>query len=70
MQVQELEAERRELLRTSTEPNVEQVRHLLQLRGIGENSSWLFVMEFFSWRKFRTRRQVGGLAGLTPCVSS
>jgi len=65
-QVQGLEAERRELLRTSTEPNVEQVRHLLQLRGIGENSSWLFVMEFFSWRKFRTRRQVGGLAGLTP----
>jgi transposase len=23
-------------------------------------------MEFFSWREFRTRRQVGGLAGLTP----
>ena len=65
-QVQGLEAERRGLLRTSTEPNVEQVRQLLQLRGIGENSSWLFVMEFFSWRKFRTRRQVGGLAGLTP----
>ncbi len=65
-QVQELEAERRELLRTSTAPNVEQVRQLLQLRGIGENSSWLFVMEFFSWRQFRTRRQVGGLAGLTP----
>lgn len=65
-QVQGLEAERRELLRTSTEPSVEQVRQLLQLRGIGENSSWLFVMEFFSWRNFRTRRQVGGLAGLTP----
>ncbi len=65
-QVQGLEAERRGLLRTSTEPNVEQVRQLLQLRGIGENSSWLFVMEFFSWRQFRTRRQVGGLAGLTP----
>jgi transposase len=39
---------------------------LLQLRGLGENSAWLFVMEFFSWREFRTRRQVGGLAGLTP----
>lgn len=65
-QIQGLEAKRRELLRTSTEPSVEQVRQLLQLRGIGENSSWLFVMEFFSWRNFRTRRQVGGLAGLTP----
>jgi transposase len=65
-QVQELEAERRELLRSSTEPSVTQVRQLLQLRGLGENSAWLFVMEFFSWREFRTRRQVGGLAGLTP----
>ena len=65
-QVQELEAERRQLLRSSTEASVEQVRQLLQLRGLGENSAWLFVMEFFSWREFRTRRQVGGLAGLTP----
>ncbi len=65
-QVQQLEAERRALLRECTEPNVEQVRRLLRLRGLGENSAWLFVMEFFSWRQFRTRRQVGGLAGLTP----
>lgn len=61
-----MEAERRQLLRHSTEPNVEQVRQLLQLRGLGENSAWLLVMEFFSWREFRTRRQVGGLAGLPP----
>jgi transposase len=65
-QVQELEAERRQVWRYSTEPSVEQVRQVLQLRGLGENSAWLFVMEFFSWREFRTRRQVGGLAGLTP----
>ncbi len=65
-QVHELEAERRELLRRSSEASVEQARQLLKLRGIGENSVWLFVMEFFSWRQFRTRRQVGGLAGLTP----
>jgi transposase len=65
-QVRALEAERRELLRTSQAPSVEQVRQLLRLRGIGENSAWLFVMEFFAWREFRTRRQVGGLSGLTP----
>jgi transposase len=65
-QIKAVEAERRELLRTSQEPSVEQVRRLLRLRGIGENSAWLFVMEFFAWREFRTRRQVGGLAGLTP----
>jgi len=62
--VLELEAERAELLRTSSEPSVELVRRLLRLCGIGDNSAWLYVMEFFSWREFRNRRQVGGLAGL------
>lgn len=63
--IQELEAERAELLRTSSDPSVEQVRQLLRLRALGENSAWLFVMEFFGWREFRNRRQVGSLAGLT-----
>jgi transposase len=63
--IKELEAERRELIRTSPDPSVEQVRRLLRLRGIGENSAWLFVMEFFGWRDFHNRREVGGLAGLT-----
>jgi transposase len=62
--VLELEVERAELLRTSSEPSVELVRRLLRLCGIGDNSAWLYVMEFFSWREFRNRRQVGGLAGL------
>jgi len=64
-QIRELEAERTELIRTSEDPNVEQVRQLLRLRGIGPTSAWVFVMEFFGWRKFRNRRQVGALAGLT-----
>ena len=42
------------------------VRRLLRVRGIGVNSAWLYVMEFFGWRQFRNRREVGGLAGLTP----
>jgi transposase len=65
-QIQALEAERRELLRHSTQPELEQVRQLLRLRGIGINCAWLYVMEFFSWRAFRNRREVGALAGLTP----
>jgi transposase len=65
-QITELEAERRELIRTSDDASVEKVRQLLRLRGIGESSAWLFVMEFFGWRDFRNRRQVGGLAGLAP----
>jgi transposase len=63
-QILELEAERAALLRTSTDPSVELVRRLLRLCAIGENSAWLFVMEFFGWRAFHNRRQIGGLAGL------
>jgi transposase len=65
-QIAELEAERREEILNGEDPGVDKVRQLLQLRGIGENSSWLFVMEFFGWRTFRNRREIGGLAGLTP----
>jgi transposase len=42
------------------------LRRLYALRGIGETGAWTYVREFFGWREFRNRRQVGGLAGLTP----
>jgi transposase len=64
-QIHEMEAYRQEILRTSQRPDIQQVRQLMSLRGIGINSAWLFVMEFFSWRAFRNRREVGALAGLT-----
>ena len=60
-----LKKERRALLRVTDDPAIAQVRQLNQLRGIGIDSAWLYVMEFFGWRQFRNRRQVGGLAGLT-----
>jgi len=65
-QILELEAERRAVLRSSQEACIAQVRQLLQLKGIGENSAWLYVMEFFGWREFHNRREIGALAGLTP----
>jgi len=65
-QIKELEAERRQIIRTATDPQTEMIRHLLCLRGIGLTSAWLFVKEFFGWRQFRNRREVGALAGLTP----
>ena len=51
-QIVGLEAERRALLRSSQEANLEQVRQLMQRKGIGINGAWLFVMEFFGWRDF------------------
>ena len=64
--IQTLEAERRALLRHRTDPGIAQVRQLFTLRGIGINSAWLYIMEFFAWRDFQTAKQVGALAGLTP----
>jgi transposase len=65
-QIAELEAERRAMLRTSQEVSFDKVRQLMHLKGIGINGAWLLVMEFFGWRELKNRREVGGLAGLTP----
>lgn len=66
-QIRALQATRRALLRTdAADPAVAQVRQLLALRAIGPESAWLYVMEFFSWRQFHNRREIGALAGLTP----
>jgi transposase len=67
--IQTLEAERRALLHRREDPVLDQVRQLFTLRGIGVNSAWLYVMEFFAWRDFQTPKQVGALAGLTPTPS-
>ena len=66
-QIEALEATRRERIRAEkAEPAVGTVNQLLPLQGVGSNSAWLYVMEFFAWRQFRNRREVGALAGLTP----
>jgi transposase len=65
-QIAEVEAERRAQLQASTDTNIDKVRQLMLLKGIGINGAWLLVMEFFGWRAFKNRREVGGLAGCTP----
>jgi transposase len=65
-QIEALEAERRDQIRAGGDEAIQKVRQLLTLQGIGSNSAWLDVMEFFAWRKFRNRREVGALSGLTP----
>lgn len=66
-EIEALEAERLRRLRTADDDHaLEQVQALMEFRGIGIKSSWLFVMEFFSWRNFTKAKQVGALAGLAP----
>jgi transposase len=65
-QIRELEQERVRAIRHAEDGSVEVVRKLLRLKGIGQNAGWLFGMEFFTWRKFNNRKEVGALAGLVP----
>ena len=61
-----LKKEREQRVKTEKTASSRLVAQLRELRGIGASSSWVFVMEFFGWRKFRNRKEVGALAGLAP----
>lgn len=65
-QIKFLEKEREMRLKDPKTINLQQVVKLQRLRGIGPQSSWLFVMEFFGWRQFRNRREIAALSGLAP----
>jgi transposase len=65
-QIHDLEAQRTREIRDHQTPQGEQMLLLLNLKGIGENSAWLLVREFFGWRGIRNRRELASLAGLTP----
>lgn len=63
-QIRTLEAEQVKRLEGSERPELKQVLALARLRGLGRGSAWVLVMEFFGWRGFRNRREVGAAAGL------
>jgi transposase len=63
-QIRAINKERREQLKQASSPELEKIRLLAKLRGIGVDSSWLLVMEMLGWRQFNNRGEVGGSAGL------
>jgi transposase len=65
-QIRGVKKERKKRVESGEKASYRQVAQLMKLRGIGSENSWDFVMEFYSWRDFRNRKQVGALAGLTP----
>jgi transposase len=65
-QIHDIDTERVRRIRTDQSPHMDMVRRLLSLRAVGENSAWLLVQEVFGWREIKNRRQLGGLAGLSP----
>jgi len=65
-QVADLERQRRDRVSQAQGSVAQVAQRLCRLKSIGLNSAWLFSGEFFAWRQFRDRRQVGSLAGLAP----
>ena len=65
-QIAELEAVQRQRLADQKPGAAAQMRQLMLLRSVGVQSAWTLVAEVFSWRQISNRRQVAGLAGLTP----
>ncbi|MFC3908206.1 transposase [Legionella dresdenensis] len=66
-----LESRMQQLLKESPEPVYRQIEQLKRLKGVGDVSSWMLIMEWFGWRRFKNRREVGAAAGLvgTPYSS-
>lgn len=64
-EIRTLENEREERVREAADdPALKKVRRLMRIKGIGLKSAWLFDMEFFAWRDFNNRKEIGGLSGL------
>ena len=62
----ELQRERAQAIKHGRDAALDKVRQLMRLRAIGENGAWVYVQEFFGWREFNNRKEVGAAAGLTP----
>lgn len=57
----------RDVRRGKAEGTVAQQKaaRLTELRGVGDTGAYVLATEFFGWREFKNRKEVGALAGLT-----
>lgn len=53
-------------IREQDTKSMERVRQMLGFKGIGIESAWLLEKEFFGWRQFKNKKEVGSLSGLSP----
>jgi transposase len=65
-QIRALEVEQAEQILDDQTRHVDKVRMLMGLKGVGPATATILTYEFFGWRHFANRRQLGALAGLTP----
>ena len=65
-QIKDIEKRQREEVAAMDTESMRKVAKLMMLNGIGQRSSWVFIMELFGWRQFSNRAEVGAAAGLSP----
>ncbi|MCP4900697.1 MAG: IS110 family transposase, partial [bacterium] len=68
-QILAVELQRRRMLAERNTSHAQVAHKLHRLGAIGVNGAWTFSTELFATRKFRNRKQVGSLVGLTPTPS-
>lgn len=66
-QIKSIDDEQKKLLKAEqpTGSTLEKARRLTELKGIGPVGAMILTTEFYGWREFKNRGQVGALAGLT-----
>ncbi len=64
-QLRIIEADQKERLKNPDSIADIKAQKLMSLKGVGPVSAWVLGKEFFGWRNFRNRKEVGALAGLT-----
>ncbi|MBT8421114.1 MAG: IS110 family transposase [Gammaproteobacteria bacterium] len=65
-QLKVLHQEQKRRVKEENTKALQQITTLMQLKGVGWQSSWILVMEFFAWRGFKNRRELAACAGLAP----
>jgi transposase len=63
-QIRAVQGQHREALKDPETPAEKKAQKLKRLRSVGAGTSRTLAMEFFGWREFRNRREVGALSGL------
>jgi transposase len=65
-QLGELGNRQRRDVRDDDIAHIDQVRRLLDLKGVGPVTAWALVREVFGWREIANRRELASLVGLDP----
>lgn len=63
-QIRALEDQRAKLLASGTSTGAKAAAAMMLLKGIGPVGATILANEFFAWRDFKNRRQVGAAAGM------